>query len=109
MAKAEWILTEGASKVAQGSHAQILALVRERDPFISQLRDGANICGYTVGRVVAEPVERSDSERDLRAFTLSLHKQIHDAADAAHRCEYNKSRRLLLKAQERLNHYLGRH
>lgn len=107
MAKTDWIVTEGSRKVAQGTHKDILRIVNERDPFITTLADGMQVNGLTIAHVEQPKDERSEQERSLRAFTASLHKQIHDASDAAYRGQYKKSQKLLKLVQTRLNHFLS--
>jgi hypothetical protein len=109
MARAEWVVTEGSQRIAQGTHAEILALINERDPFVIALSDGMTIHGLTVAEVQEEPIQRTEEERMLRAFSDSLHGQIHTAADAAYRGEYNKCRELLRLVHERLNNFAPRH
>ena len=109
MAKSNWLLTRGTSKIWEGTHDEVLSLVSEEDPFIVELRDGMKVGDSLVTHIVNEPIQRSEEEKSLRAFTSSIHKQIHDAADAAYRNQPNQSLRLLETVQERLNHFMETH
>ena len=109
MAITNWVVTEGTRKIMEGTEQEVLSLIQEHDPFISLLRDGLKVDGLLISRIDAEPIERTESEKALRAFTASIHKQIHDAADAAFRSEENKSRHLLKIIEERVIHFNKNH
>lgn len=100
------MLSRGASKIWEGTHDEVLSLIAEEDPFIMELRDGMKVGDSLVTHVVNEPIQRSEQEKSLRAFTSSIHKQIHDAAEAAYRSQPNQCLRLLEIVQERLNHFM---
>ncbi len=104
-----WVLTEGDHKIMEGTHAEVLSLVNEHDPFITRLKDGQKVNGLLLTKVDYQPIHRTEGEKVLRAFTASIHKEIHDAADAAYRSEYNKAESLLVVIQDRVNNFLSRH
>lgn len=105
MATSKWVVTEGAHKIMEGTHDEVLSLINEHDPFIGRLRDGQKIQDLLVTRVERYEIPRTESEKALRAFTASIHKQIHDAADAAYRSETNKCKELLEIVRDRINYF----
>ncbi len=105
----EWVVLSGATKLMEADASEVLNFVRTLDPFIYELEDGMVIGDVIVSRAPAPAMDRNDQELALWSFSRTLHKQIHDAANASHRGEYNKCKQLLRLAHERLNNFAPRH
>lgn len=103
-----WILSDEGNKVVEGTYSKVLSAVSDLDPFVSFLTDGMKVKNYVVTEHEPVAKQRTEDEKRLRSFTSTLHKQIHDADEAAYRGEANKANDLLVTIKDRLDHYMKR-
>lgn len=108
MATTDWVVMKGTIKLMEAEAGAVLNYARTIDPFLSELEDGMIVGDVVISQAPAVTMQRTEEESALWSFTRTLHKQIHDAANAAHRGEYNQARDLLLLVQERVNNYMSR-
>ncbi len=105
----EWVVLRDTTKLMEADATEVLNFVRSLDPFICELEDGMTIDNVIVSRAPATEMDRNEQELAMWSFSRTLHKQIHDAANASHRGEYNKCKQLLILVHERLDHFASRH
>ena len=104
----EWLVMKGSVKLMESGETEILNYVRTVDPFVHELTDGMTVGDLIISKSPRLEMKRSDDEAAIWSFTRTLHKQIHDASDAAYRGQYKKSKKLLKLVQTRLNHFLSK-
>jgi hypothetical protein len=104
----QWVVMRNGTKVMESGAGEALHYARTLDPFVAELEDGLELGDVIIIRAPRTDTRRSEEEEALWSFSRTLHRQIHDASEAAYRGETNKAMELLHLVRDRVNHFIGK-